>query len=69
MSAQPIDLTPRTVSLPEAGRILGIGTSKSYDLARRGEFPVRVLMLGRQRRISISQLEAYLDGTDQVASA
>lgn len=63
MSAQP-DLTPRTVSVPEAGKILGISQTKAYQLAQRGQFPVRVLQLGRQRRVSISQLEAYLNGEE-----
>ncbi|WP_334123789.1 helix-turn-helix transcriptional regulator [Glutamicibacter sp.] len=63
MNAQP-DLTPRTVSVPEAGRILGISQTKSYELAQRGEFPVRVLQIGRMKRVSISQLEAYLNGEE-----
>ncbi|BAS07352.1 hypothetical protein AHiyo4_07740 [Arthrobacter sp. Hiyo4] len=57
----------RTVSVPEAGRMLGIGTSLSYELARSGQFPVRVLKLGRNLRVSIQQLEAYLAGNDAPA--
>lgn len=63
MTAQ-LDLSPRTLSVPEAGKILGIGQSKAYELAKRGEFPVRVLKLGKQLRVSISQLEAYLNGEE-----
>lgn len=55
----------RTISVPEAGRMLGIGQSTAYQLAKSGEFPVRVLKLGRQLRVSISQLEAYLAGDDE----
>lgn len=58
------DLQPRTISIPEAGKILGISQSKAYQLAQRGEFPVRVLQLGRMKRVSISQLEAYLNGEE-----
>ena len=36
-----------TTDVETAGAILGIGRSKAYALARRGEFPVRVLRVGR----------------------
>lgn len=52
----------RTISVPEAGRLLGISQNTARTLDRAGKFPVRVLQLGRQRRVSISQLEAYLAG-------
>lgn len=32
--------------LPTAASVLGIGRTKAYDLARRGEFPVPVLRVG-----------------------
>lgn len=67
MAAQIVDLSARTVSIPEAGKILGIGTSKAYALAKSGDFPIRVLKLGKQLRVSISQLDAYLDGRLQDA--
>ncbi len=31
-----------------AGAILGIGRSKSYELAKANEFPVRILRIGRR---------------------
>lgn len=68
MSAQ-LDLTPRTISVPEAGKILGISQTKAYQLAQRGEFPVRVLQLGRMKRVSINQLEAYLNGEEGINEA
>lgn len=67
MATQAIDISARTVSIPEAGKILGIGTTTAYALAKSGEFPVRVLRLGKSLRVSISQLEAYLDGRLQDA--
>lgn len=68
MSTEP-KLAPRTLTVPEAGQVLGISKSKAYQLAQRGEFPVRVLKLGRQRRVSISQLEAYLNGEEATHEA
>ncbi len=58
---------PLTMSIPEAGRLLGIGTTLAYDLAARGEFPVRVLKLGRRKLVSRPELDAYLEGRAQSA--
>lgn len=35
-----------TVDLMTAAAALGIGRTKAYDLARRGEFPCRVIRIG-----------------------
>ena len=51
-----------TLSVPEAGRLLGIGKSLAYDLARRDEFPVRILRLGQRMRVSRVELDRYLAG-------
>jgi hypothetical protein len=37
-----------TVDVETAGAILGIGRSKSYELAKAGEFPVRIIRIGRR---------------------
>ena len=37
---------PQVVTVPEAGRILGIGRSASYEAARRGDLPV--IRIGRR---------------------
>jgi hypothetical protein len=39
---------PATVDIETAGAVLGIGRSKSYELAKAGEFPVKVLHIGRR---------------------
>lgn len=56
-----------TVSLGQAADLLGIGRSTAYDLARRDEFPVPVLKIGRRRVVSKKRLAAYVD-SEQVAS-
>jgi len=50
----------QTISVPEAGQILGIGRNQAYDAARRGEIPV--LKFGRLLRVSIIQLNRLLEG-------
>jgi len=49
---------PATYSVPEAGRIVGLGKNASYDAARRGELPV--LRFGRILRVPRAALERML---------
>ncbi|WP_409480557.1 helix-turn-helix domain-containing protein [Micrococcus luteus] len=62
MTATKTAPEPATLSVPEAGRLLGIGKSLAYDLARRDEFPVRILRLGQRMRVSRVELDRYLAG-------
>jgi len=39
-----------------AAKILGIGRTKAYELARRGEFPCLVIRVGDLYRVSTSDL-------------
>lgn len=47
---------PVSVDLVTAGHAIGIGRTKSHQLARRGEFPVRVLRLGGVYRVPTAEL-------------
>jgi len=47
-----------TVSVEEAGRILGIGRSSAFAAARRGEIPV--LRIGRRVLVPRAALERML---------
>ena len=49
---------PDTYSVPEAGRIVGLGKNASYDAARRGELPT--LRFGRLLRVPRAVLERML---------
>jgi hypothetical protein len=42
---------PVSVDLETAGRAFGMGRTKAHELARQGEFPVRVLMVGKKFRV------------------
>lgn len=53
--------TRTTVSVPEAGRFFGLGENTSYDLCKRGEFPVRVLQLGKKLRVPVAALARALE--------
>ncbi len=51
---------PKTISVPQAGRIyLGIGRDASYEAARRGDIPV--IQIGRLLRVPVIAMERKLD--------
>ena len=52
--------TPRTLSVPEAGRrFLGIGRDASYAAAKRGEIPI--IRIGKLMRVPIVAIERLLE--------
>ena len=58
--------TPKTMSVPEAGRIyFGLSRNGSYEAARRGELPT--IRIGARLRVPVCRLERMLEGinTDQ----
>jgi len=50
----------QTVSVEEAGRILGCSKNSAYEAARRGELPI--IRLGRKIRVPKVALQRLLDG-------
>jgi excisionase family DNA binding protein len=52
---------PRTLSVPEAGKWLGIGRNAAYDAVRRGEIPT--IKIGRLLRVPVVALERKLELT------
>lgn len=55
-----------TVSIEAAAIRLGIGRTKAYELARSGEFPCRLLKIGRLYRVPIAELERLLGEREPV---
>lgn len=49
-----------TVDLPVACAALGIGRTLGYELVRRGEFPVRVVRMGRRVVVSVHEICTFL---------
>ncbi|TDC38720.1 helix-turn-helix domain-containing protein [Micromonospora sp. KC213] len=45
-----------TTDVGTAGAILGIGRSKAYALAKSGQFPVRVLRVGRRYVVPVPEI-------------
>ncbi len=49
-------------------RALGLGRTKAYELAKRDQFPCRILRIGSAYRIPTTELLRYL-GVEQAQSA
>ena len=54
---------PATVDVATAARALGVATSTAYEWIARREFPVRVLTVGRRRRVVTADLIRLLSET------
>jgi excisionase family DNA binding protein len=58
--------TPRTVSVPEAGRWLGIKRNAAYAAAHNGEIPT--IKIGKLLRVPVAALERMLDPLEKPSS-
>jgi excisionase family DNA binding protein len=61
------DEQPLTISVPEAGRRLGISRNASYDAAGRGEIPT--IKIGKLLRVPVRALERMLDNASERTDA
>lgn len=52
---------PPMIDLPTAVKPLNISRSYGYELAKRGEFPCRVVKVGRRYRVPRTALLALLE--------
>jgi len=55
-----------TISVPEAGKMLGIGRNGAYDAARRGELPT--LKFGKRLVVPLAALEKMLAKASAIAA-
>jgi hypothetical protein len=56
-----------TTDIETAAAILGIGRTLAFELAKKDQFPVRLLRLGRRVLVPISDLLRYLGAQDEPA--
>ena len=56
MTREELHALPAVVNLTTAARALGCGRSLAYDLARRDEFPCRVLRMGTRYLVPTADL-------------
>lgn len=60
---------PATVDVATASRAIGVSRSFGYELARRGEFPVKCLPVGGKTRVLTSDLMHVLGITPERSEA
>ena len=53
------DLPKLTMTVPEAGKVLGLGRSATYEAVRRGELPT--IRVGRRVLVPVKALERMLE--------
>ncbi len=59
-SRGPADTVPKTMSVPEAGRLyFDLGRDASYQAAKRGDIPY--IQVGRKKRVPIAAMEKKLE--------
>lgn len=51
---------PAVTDLVTAGRALGLGRTRTYQLARTGQFPCRIIRIGRSYLVPTVELLALL---------
>ena len=57
-----MDAQPKTLTVPEAGRVyFDLGRNASYEAARRGDIPT--IRIGRLLRVPVAALERMLKDT------
>lgn len=56
MSREELLALPAAVDLDTGSRALGLGRSKGYALAKQGQYPCRVLRLGKAYRVVTADL-------------
>ncbi len=60
-----MDSQPKTISVPDAGRIyLGIGRDAAYEAARRGDLPI--IRVGKLMRVPVVAMERMLEEAGRV---
>ena len=64
MNHDELAALPPIVDVPTAARVLGIGRSLASDLVRRGEWPTKVLRIGRLIKIPSAPLLSLLGERD-----
>ncbi|MGI5327127.1 helix-turn-helix domain-containing protein [Actinomadura nitritigenes] len=60
MSQDELLALPTTISVETAARAIGLGRTRAYQLARRGEFPCRVIRIGASYRVVTGDLRRLL---------
>ncbi|WP_327587007.1 helix-turn-helix domain-containing protein [Nonomuraea sp. NBC_00507] len=69
LTVADLEHLPPTVDLMTAAKALGIGRTKAYALAKADNFPVHLIRVGDQYRVSTMDLIRILQGPRAAAEA
>lgn len=64
LTADQLQELPVSFGVALAGRAFGIGRTKTHEMVRAGTFPVRVLRVGNQYRVTRADLFRALGEAD-----
>lgn len=67
LSLADVQTLPAVVDVVTAGRALGLGRTKSYELARAGTFPCRLIRVGKTYLVPTADLLTLLGLTPRRA--
>ncbi|WP_089316542.1 helix-turn-helix domain-containing protein [Actinomadura mexicana] len=63
MHHKDLDTLPTVVSIMTAARALGLSRTYAYELAKRGDFPCRIIRVGTTYRVPTAELRRLLGVT------
>jgi excisionase family DNA binding protein len=63
MRYEDLDALPTVVSIMTAARALGLSRTYAYELAKRGDFPCRIIRIGTTYRVPTVELRKLLGVT------
>ncbi|WP_024936261.1 helix-turn-helix domain-containing protein [Actinomadura welshii] len=63
MRYEDLDALPTVVSIMTAARALGLSRTYAYELAKRGDFPCRIIRIGTTYRVPTAELRKLLGVT------
>ncbi|TDC18293.1 helix-turn-helix domain-containing protein [Actinomadura bangladeshensis] len=63
MRYQDLDTLPTVVSIMTAARALGLSRTYAHELAKRGDFPCRIIRVGTTYRVPTAELRKLLGVT------
>lgn len=64
-TGEKIQALGMTCGIETAGKILGIGRTVAYRLAREGQWPTPIRKVGGRYLVTVQGLLDFLDGADQ----
>jgi excisionase family DNA binding protein len=63
MQYEDLNTLPTVVSITTAARALGLSRTYAYELAKRGDFPCRLIRVGTAYRVPTTELRKLLGAT------